>query len=215
MNLLYLTSRLPSETGTGVSVLDYARAAVDGNHRVQVLHIEAVAGGVWPKTTLRKVEREGIPVTSVVISSRFHRSVMGTTPLMNLLARRYYLEQVHPVFKVDLVHAHNAWQSGAMAWALHRMHDLPYVLSEADTDPEWYFGGAWSYIPGRVYREAERVLAATPVVRERLLHHEPDLERVELMELTAGSGTLPAGWLHRIYGEAAGFVGDEGHGTVE
>lgn len=183
MNILFLSGWYPSEPDAAVKVpvSEYARAARSAGASVRILQLDTRndSGRLWKSVVTTATEGE-IPVTRVVIHSRFDRGIYGTTPLMNLLVRRHYLEQVKPVFQPDLVHAHNSYQSGAMAWALWRMHDLPYLLSESDTDLDWYFGGGrFSYIPERVYREARKVLVPTGQAEERLRHHQPGLENLE------------------------------------
>lgn len=184
MNILYLTCWYPTDErpGNGVYVREHARAAVQAGANVRVLQIWPVydSSSLW-RTEIRDYEDRGVPTTSVLIHSRFYKAIYGCTPLMNLLARRFYLEQVHPRFEVDLVHAHVIYQAGVMAWALHRMHGLPYLVSEHWSKLDWYFDRPWfSYTARTAYREAERVLPVSRYLEENILGYVPELEKDRL-----------------------------------
>ncbi len=184
MKILYLTCWYPTDEqpGNGIFVREHARAAASAGVDVHVLQIWPVydRSSLW-HTEIRNYEEEGVRVTSVLIRSRFYKAIYGCVPLMNLLARRYYLEQVYTRFEPDLVHAHVIYQAGVMAWALHRMHGLPYVISEHWSKLDWYFDRPWFSYPARTaYREAEAVLPVSEYLEENIRSYVPDLEQERL-----------------------------------
>ncbi|MDZ7771426.1 MAG: glycosyltransferase [Balneolaceae bacterium] len=180
MKILYLTCWYPTDEqpGNGIFVREHARAAAKAGADVRVLQIWPVydPGTLW-RTDIRNHEEGGIPTSSVLIRSRFHKAIYGNTPLMNLLARRFYVEQVYTRFEPDLVHAHVIYQAGVMAWGLHRMHGLPYVISEHWSKLDWYFNRPWfSYPAATVYKEAEAVMPVSDYLGVNIRGFVPDLQ---------------------------------------
>lgn len=181
MKILYLTCWYPTDEqpGNGIFVREHARSAASAGADVHVLQVWPVydRSSLW-RTEIRNYEEEGVRVTSVLIRSRFYKAIYGCVPLMNLLARRYYLEQVYTRFEPDLVHAHVIYQAGVMAWALHRMHGLPYVISEHWSKLDWYFDRPWFSYPARTaYKEAEAVLPVSQYLAENIREYVPDLSK--------------------------------------
>lgn len=172
LKILVLIHELPPIGGGGGRVaLDVARVLVERGHQVQII-------APYLKGLPFRSQVEGIHVIRMP-------SLRKQPYSADLLAMTGYLVAGFLIglwkiwrFKPHLIHVHFAVPAGALAWILHKMTGVPYVLTTHLGDipggvPEktdrWF---RWIYpLTPRIWQDAARVTAISEHTRQLALKH--------------------------------------------
>jgi glycosyltransferase involved in cell wall biosynthesis len=174
LKILVLIHELPPIGGGGGRVAqDVARVLVERGHKVQII-------APYLKGLPFRSQLEGIHIIRMP-------SLRKQPYSADLLAMTGYLLSGFLIglwkiwrFKPDLIHVHFAVPAGALAWFLHKLTGVPYVLTTHLGDipggvPEktdnWF---RWIYpLTPQIWRDAARITAVSEFTRQLASKHYP------------------------------------------
>ncbi len=172
MRILILNHEFPPIGGGGGRAAEHiCQTLAKRGYQIEVLtsHLAGLT---------REEERDGYHITRIpcLRSQPFKASFlsMGLYVLAGLWAGRRLIRAFHP----DLIHVHFAVPAGALAWALSKIHRIPYVLTAHLGDvpggtPE-KTGGWFRYVfpfTRPIWRGASEIVAVSEFTRGLALKH--------------------------------------------
>lgn len=163
MNVLFLTSWYPSKENPTAAIFihEHALSVKSTGANIRLVQIACEKEGVLFNKRVDKYEKDGIPVTSIKIQSKFSGVFYGLWPVLFFFLKKELSNKEFEDFKPDIIHTNVLYPSGFLGYLISKKNNAPFVLTSHWTKLHWVFNKP--FFKGRGKKVLQKASCIFPV----------------------------------------------------